>query len=576
MGRVKLAAAAIAAGAFALPLPMLAGTAHAFPCPPGTPPGACGGGGHGGGGGQMPGGGGWGGPPVQHAPQAPMQPPVEQAPVQPPVQQAPVVPPPVRQVPQEAPAEPPPALQQPVPPQNTEPIQTPVQQTPVQHTPEAPVQPRTPVHTPPSQLPEQGSQAPSQHSDAPTTPAQRTPVTEPEQTPRVQSSDPPSHEGTLAAPTPPTKQVVTPQPSAPPPRPGGSPQPVTSAPQRGGPTEGPNQRQVSQAPVPPPVKVEPARVEQAKNATPVVVDPIKPPPPPPGPAQAMLAGDMASQVTRAVNNPTRQVDVVRDGDKAVVHPQHWNYQDYDQYHRPRIYNPLNVPLRIHYFYENAYRDVVVPALGLAVLAVADAGVYPYTAVGGDDYVTAGYFDGGAWIPPAGWDGPPPNDYLPPAPPPQFTGVTAYVPAADQNVGLDKVTLAGHDDNAPVGQQDTMMLNDTTLAWGQVDDPKDGGHVTIQKTQPTPGVGPTDDGRSIILAAKQQPINKGWQKWVLGGILAVVAAVGAGTLWIVRHPKTAPEEWTEPVIDEGPSLGSLVETPTDMHSTEKMADPDHAM
>lgn len=562
------AAAAIAAGAVALPLPMLAGTAHAFPCPPGTPPGACGGGGHGAGGGQMPGGGGWGGglggggwggPPVQ---QVPVQPPVQQAPVEPPI----------RQVPQEpqAPAEPPPGRQQPVP-QNTEPIQTPVQQTPVQHTPEAPVPPTTPLHTPPSQLPEQGSQAPSQHSVAPgpTTPAQRTPVMEPAQPPR---------ESTAAAPTPPTRQVVTTQPSTPPnpAKPGGSPQPVTSEPQRNGPTEGPNQQRVNQAPVPAPIAADPGRVEQAKNAPPVVVDPIKPPPPPPGPAQAMLAGDMASHVARAVNNPTRQVDVVRDGDKAVVHPQHWNYQDYDRYHRPRIYNPLNVPLRICYFYENAYRDVVVPALGLAVLAVADAGVYPYTAVGGDDYVTAGYFDGGAWIPPAGWDGPPPNDYVPPAPPPQFTGVTAYVPAADQKVGLNKVTLVGHDDNAPVGQQDTMMLNDTTLAWGQADDPKDGGHVTIQKTQPTPGVGPTDDGRSIILAAKQQPINNDWQKWVLGGILAAVAAVGAGALWIVRHPKTAPEESTEPVVDEGPSLGSLVETPTDMYSGDALADRDQTM
>lgn len=546
------------------------------------------------------GGGGWGGLPVHQAPmvpqvpvqppmapQAPFEPPVQQPPVepppvrqqpvQPPIQQQPVEPPPVRQMPQE-PTEQPPVHQEPQPVEPSQPqhtlVQVPVQQTPVQREPEAPAT-TAPVHTPPSEQP------PTQHNvtPGPTTPV-HTPVTEPQQTPQEHTSVPvTSPQGTPAAPTPPTKQVGSPQPSATPnvPKPGGSPQPVTavtSAPQPGGPTAGPSRRQVSQVPAPPPVKADPGRVEEAKNAPPVIADPVKPPPPPPGPAQAMLAGDMTSHLDRAVNNPNRQVDVVRDGENAVIKPQHWDYQDYDLYHQPRFYNPLNVPLRIHYFYQNAYRDLVVPALGLAVLAVADAGVYPYTAVGGDDYVTSGYFDGGAWVPPPGWDGPPPSEYAPPAPPPSYNGVTAYVPAADQNVGLDKVTLVGHDDNAPVGQQDTMMLNDTTLAWGQADDPKDGGHVTIQKTQPTPGVGPTDDGRSIILAAKQQPINNGWQKWMLGGILAVVAAVGAGALWIVRHPKTAPEESTEPVGDEGPSLGSLVETPTDMHSGDTMADPDH--
>lgn len=504
------------------------------------------------------GGGGGGGLPVHQAPmvpQMPVQPPIApQAPIAPPVQQPAVEPPPVHQEPQPV---------EPSQPQHTQ-VHMPVQQTPVQREPEAPVT-TAPVHTPPSEQP------PTQHNV--------TPVTEPQQTPQEHTSVPvTSPHGTPAAPTPPTKQVGSPQPSTSPnvPKPGGRPQPVapvTSAPQPGGPTEGPSLRQVSQVSAPPALKADPGRVEEAKNAPPVIADPVKPPPPPPGPAQAMLAGDMTSHLDRAVNNPNRHVDVVRDGENAVIKPQHWDYQDYDLYHQPRFYNPLNVPLRIHYFYQNAYRDLVVPALGLAILAVADAGLYPYTAVGGDDYVTSGYFDGGAWVPPPGWDGPPPSDYSPPAPPQSYSGVTAYVPAANQNVGLDKVTLVGHDDNAPVGQQDTMMLNNTTLAWGQADDPKDGGHVTIQKTQPTPGVGPTDDGRSIILAAKQQPINNGWQKWVLGGILAVVAAVGAGALWIVRHPKTAPEESTEPVVDEGPSLGSLVETPTDMHSGDTMADPD---
>jgi len=533
VGRVKLAAAALAATALALPLPMLAGTAQAHPCPAGVPPALCGGGGGGGG---------------------PTAPPIPQAPVGGgagsggiPVHQAPTV--------SQMPAQPPTAPQTSIAPT--------VQQTPVESAP-----PSQPQHT---QVQTTVQQTPQEHTTVPVTTPQGTPT----------------------APMPSTKQVESPQPSASPsvPKPDGSSQPVTaltSASHPGGATEQPSLHQVSQVPVPPPLKADPRRVEEAKNAIPVFANPVNPPIPPPGPAQAMLAGDMTTQLDRAVNNPNRKFDVVRDGENAVIKPQHWDYQDYDQYHQPRFYNPLNVPVRIHYFYQNAYHDLVVAALGLAILAVADAGVYPYTAIGGDNYVTCGYFNGGAWVPPPGWNGPPPSDYSPPAPPPSYSGVTAYVPSADQNVGLDNMTLVGHDANAPVGQQDTMMLNNTTLAWGQADDPRNGGHVTIQKTQPTPGVGPTDDGRSIILAAKQQPIsNNGWQKWVLGGILAVVAVVGAGALWIVRHPKTAPEESTEPVADEGPSLGSLVETPTEMHSadtsrgdtpteahnTATMADPD---
>jgi hypothetical protein len=142
----------------------------------------------------------------------------------------------------------------------------------------------------------------------------------------------------------------------------------------------------------------------------------------------------------------------------------------------------------------------------------------------------------------------------PDPNPNSTPVP-HIPAGIDSSIWDSVTVS-YEPTASISARTTSSMD-----WNpHVDDPKDGGHVTVEKTQPTPGVGPTDDGRSIILADKQQPMNNGWQKWVLGGILAAVAAVGAGVLWIVRHPKTPP---TEPIAAEGPSLGSLVETPTDM-------------
>ena len=63
-------------------------------------------------------------------------------------------------------------------------------------------------------------------------------------------------------------------------------------------------------------------------------------------------------------------------------------------------------MTFRYFYDGAYREVYVPAGGRTVLDVATAGVFPFSAVS-DSYVASGSFNGGAWIPPDGWDGPPP-------------------------------------------------------------------------------------------------------------------------------------------------------------------------
>ena len=45
-----------------------------------------------------------------------------------------------------------------------------------------------------------------------------------------------------------------------------------------------------------------------------------------------------------------------------------------------------------------------------------------------------------------------------------------------------MTVMGHDENLPAGSQDIFMLDDSTLAWAQVNDPSNG--AQIRATKPT--------------------------------------------------------------------------------------------
>jgi hypothetical protein len=86
-----------------------------------------------------------------------------------------------------------------------------------------------------------------------------------------------------------------------------------------------------------------------------------------------------------------------------------------------------------------------------------------------------------------------------------------------------VVQVGHADSQLAGSQDTLMLDDSTLAWGQANNPSNGGQITVAKAQTLPGVGPTDDGKSLIdLAAASQP--HGGSK-----IGALIRPVGIGVL-----------------------------------------------
>jgi hypothetical protein len=272
-------------------------------------------------------------------------------------------------------------------------------------------------------------------------------------------------------------------------------------------------------------------VTAAKSAPATRVNPVTPPKPP-------TQADFNHQVQNVVSNHSQNVNVVKADNQSLTRPRHWGYVDYDKYHRPALYNPLGEAMTFRYFYNDAYRELNVPAGGRAVLDIATAGLYPFTAVS-DSYVASGTFSGGAFIPPDGFDGPPPADYTPPPDPTVYQDVSADVPAADnQIVQVGQVTVVGHDDSKPAGSQDTFMLDDNTLAWGQVNQPGHGAQITVAKTQSLPGVGPTDNGSYLVaLAAHQRPTDNTWWLWPLGAGVLVIAA-GLVTWVVIRRKRTA--------------------------------------
>jgi hypothetical protein len=169
-----------------------------------------------------------------------------------------------------------------------------------------------------------------------------------------------------------------------------------------------------------------------------------------------------------------------------------------------------------------------------LLDVAAGGVFPFTAVG-ESYLASGSFYGGAWIPPDGWSGPPPPDYTPPAAAEVYQDVSAYVPADNQTVQVGQVTVLGHDDSLPTGSQDTFLIDDSTLAWGQVNDPSSGAQIRVTKTQSLPGVGPMDNGSFLVALAAHVEPPEPWWPWVLGGgVLVIAVGVVAWTVGRRKH------------------------------------------
>ena len=267
---------------------------------------------------------------------------------------------------------------------------------------------------------------------------------------------------------------------------------------------------------------------------------INPARPPALPAKVNFNDQIQSAIKFNVN---------RDG--VMYRPQHWDYVEYDMYRRPTFFNPLATDAAFRYFYNGAYQTVFVPAGGRVLINMVEAAVFPFTVAAGD-LISVGSFLGGAWIPPVDWVGPPPADFVPFAPV-TYSAVPVNFSNAGQTVMVDQVTRVGHDDTLPQGLQDILMLNDSTLARGDVLPGPEGGppEILVSQTQPLPGVGQWDNGQQYINTAVEKPVSSGTNHlpWVIGGLAAVLALLGGVAAWVWKHPQGAHASTDAPAMAE---------------------------
>ncbi len=360
---------------------------------------------------------------------------------------------------------------------------------------------------------------------APPRRAQPSPSEVPVQVPVVPPYEPPSTVPVQAPPLiPPNLPPANPVPTISPPGPDASRNVSVVAPPRG-------------------LDVPPQAVAAAKAAPPTRVNPADPPKPP-------QQVDFNQRVQNVVSTHRENVDVLKVDNQRLVRPRHWDYVDYDDaYRRPALFNPLNQAMTFRYFYNGADREAYLPAGTRIVLDAATVGVVPFTAVG-DGWVASGSFYGGGSVPPNGFNGPPPPDYRPPEPPKVYQNVLVAVPAANQTVEVGRVAVVGLDDSQPAGSRDTIfLLDDSTLAWGQVNDSSNAStQIRVTKTQSLPGAGPTDDGNFLVVLAVRpheeptQPAPPWWPSALGYGVLGVVVGL---TAWALNR-KRSDDDVGEPV------------------------------
>jgi hypothetical protein len=265
----------------------------------------------------------------------------------------------------------------------------------------------------------------------------------------------------------------------------------------------------------------------------------------------MQVYDFSQRVQNVVDAHSGNVDIVKVGSQSLVRPRHWDYIEYDDYGRPTLFNPLSEAMSFRYFYNGDYREAFVPSGGRIVIDGAPFGVYPFTAVG-ESHLAAGSFYGGASIPSGGGEGKPPPDYRLPPSPTVYPDVTISVPADNQTVQVGQVMVVGRDEHQPAGSQDTFLLDDSTLAWGQINDPSASTQIRVTKIQSLPGFGPTDKGSYLVVLAGRQdftsqqpsPSKPGWPMAVgFGGLALVVGLV----LWAVNRRKATAEDLTAEAV-----------------------------
>jgi len=271
-------------------------------------------------------------------------------------------------------------------------------------------------------------------------------------------------------------------------------------------------------------------IQAARLAPAVVVNPAVPPPPP---VNVTNVTNINTQVTNI-----QQINIRNNTNVTVNNwrPDRWDYVDYDPYRRPILYNPCGQDVRYRYYYDGDYRDAWVPAGGRIVLNIGIVGVFPFVAVG-SNFVSSGYFNGGAWIPPDdSYNGPPPPDWQP-YNPVSYDNAYVNVAAANRSIFVNKVTVVGHDDTAPAGQQDSFMLDGTTLARGQIS--PDGSAITLATAQKTPGVGPVTNGVDLVSLATPIAPARDNTPYYVGAALAVAALMGGVFWWVWRkRPRAA--------------------------------------
>ncbi|MDT7764155.1 MAG: hypothetical protein QOC63_3575 [Mycobacterium sp.] len=270
-----------------------------------------------------------------------------------------------------------------------------------------------------------------------------------------------------------------------------------------------------------------AVIEAAKVAPAVVVDPAAPPAPP---VNVTNITNINTQITNI-----QQVNIQNNTNITVNNwrPDRWDYVDYDPYRRPIFYNPCGEDVRYRYYYDGDYREVWVPAGGRTVLNIAIAGVFPFVALG-SSFVSAGYFNGGAWIPPYdGYVGPPPPDWHP-YQPVYYDNASVNVAAANKSIFVNRVTVVGHDDTLPAGQQDSFMLDGTTLARGQIS--PDGKAINLATAQKTPGVGPVTNGVDLVNLAQPMAPARDNTPYYVSAALALAALMGGVFWWVWHRPK----------------------------------------
>lgn len=301
-------------------------------------------------------------------------------------------------------------------------------------------------------------------------------------------------------------------------------------------------RNVSVVAPPRGLDVPPQAVAAAKAAPATRVNPADPPKPP-------KQVDFNQRVQNVVSNHRENVDVLKVDNQKLVRPRHWDYVDYDDaYRRPALFNPLKEGMVFRYSYNGADREAYLAPGSRIVLDAATVGVVPFTAVG-DSWVAAGSFYGGGSVPPDGFNGPPPPDFKPPAPPKLYQTVLVAVPAATQTVEVAQVAVVGRDESQPGGSQQTFLLDDSTMAWGEINDSSSSSaQIRVTKTQSLPHAGPTDDGNFLVVLAVRpheeptQPAPPWWPSALGYGTLGIVVCL---TAWALSR-KRSDDDVGEPV------------------------------